>query len=142
MLAIVLLVVAVSGYLIGYELQAMQHALGGMLHDPQAWTQAATDRGTFGCLISGGGCFGAAGSPLFDLVFLGILHDRNGLRLWVAVPIGYVMSRCEFRGKSLIDAVLDVDCFAAVSGGNLFVDAVQRIHLNGLRTFLFLIDRA
>ena len=30
------------------------------------------------------------------------------LCLWVAVPIGYVMSRFNFRGKNLIDAVLDI----------------------------------
>ena len=30
------------------------------------------------------------------------------LSLWVAVPIGYVMSRFEFRGKTLVDAVLDI----------------------------------
>ena len=30
------------------------------------------------------------------------------LSLWVAVPIGYVMSRYEFRGKNLIDAILDI----------------------------------
>ena len=30
------------------------------------------------------------------------------LALWVAVPIGYLMSRYEFRGKGLLDAVLDI----------------------------------
>ena len=30
------------------------------------------------------------------------------LALWVSVPIGYLMSRFQFPGKSLIDAVLDV----------------------------------
>ena len=30
------------------------------------------------------------------------------LALWVSVPIGYLMSRHQFRGKSLIDAVLDI----------------------------------
>ncbi len=30
------------------------------------------------------------------------------LALWVAVPIGYLMSRFQFRGKPLIDAVLDI----------------------------------
>lgn len=30
------------------------------------------------------------------------------LALWVAVPIGYLMSRFDFRGKPLIDAVLDI----------------------------------
>jgi molybdate transport system permease protein len=30
------------------------------------------------------------------------------LSLWVAVPIGYVMSRFEFCGKTLVDAMLDV----------------------------------
>ena len=30
------------------------------------------------------------------------------LCLWVAVPIGYVMSRFEFRGKNVVDAVLDI----------------------------------
>ena len=30
------------------------------------------------------------------------------LSVWVAVPIGYLMSRFEFRGKSLIDAILDI----------------------------------
>lgn len=28
--------------------------------------------------------------------------------LWIAVPIGYLLSRFEFRGKSLLDAVLDI----------------------------------
>lgn len=28
--------------------------------------------------------------------------------LWVAVPIGYLMSRHEFRGKTLLDAILDI----------------------------------
>ncbi len=28
--------------------------------------------------------------------------------LWVAVPIGYLMSRFEFRGKALVDAILDI----------------------------------
>ena len=30
------------------------------------------------------------------------------LSLWVAVPIGYLMSRHEFRGKTFIDALLDI----------------------------------
>lgn len=30
------------------------------------------------------------------------------LSLWVAIPIGYLMSRFEFRGKGLIDSLLDV----------------------------------
>lgn len=30
------------------------------------------------------------------------------LSLWVAVPIGYLLSRFRFRGKSLLDAVLDI----------------------------------
>ncbi len=30
------------------------------------------------------------------------------LALWVAVPIGYLMSRFSFRGKAFIDAVLDI----------------------------------
>ena len=30
------------------------------------------------------------------------------LSVWVAVPLGYLMSRYDFRGKGLIDAVLDV----------------------------------
>jgi molybdate transport system permease protein len=30
------------------------------------------------------------------------------LALWVAVPLGYLMSRFEFRGKSLLDAILDI----------------------------------
>jgi len=30
------------------------------------------------------------------------------LSLWVAVPLGYLLSRCHFRGKGLLDAVLDI----------------------------------
>ena len=30
------------------------------------------------------------------------------ISLWVAVPIGYLMSRFEFRGKALVDAMLDI----------------------------------
>lgn len=30
------------------------------------------------------------------------------LSLWVAVPIAYLLSRVEFRGKNLIDAILDI----------------------------------
>jgi len=30
------------------------------------------------------------------------------LALWVAVPVGYLMSRVEFRGKNLVDAILDI----------------------------------
>jgi molybdate transport system permease protein len=30
------------------------------------------------------------------------------LSLWVAVPLGYLMSRFEFRGKHLLDAILDI----------------------------------
>lgn len=30
------------------------------------------------------------------------------LSLWVAVPVGYLMARLEFRGKGLIDALLDI----------------------------------
>ncbi len=30
------------------------------------------------------------------------------LAIWVAVPIGYLMSRIEFPGKNLVDAVLDI----------------------------------
>ena len=30
------------------------------------------------------------------------------LSLWVAVPIGYLMSRVEFRGKAIVDAILDI----------------------------------
>ncbi|MBT3380133.1 MAG: ABC transporter permease [Lentisphaerae bacterium] len=30
------------------------------------------------------------------------------LSLWVAVPIGYLMSRFEFRGKAIVDALLDI----------------------------------
>lgn len=32
----------------------------------------------------------------------------TALSLWVAVPIGYLMSRFQFRGKSLVDTVLDI----------------------------------
>ena len=30
------------------------------------------------------------------------------LSLWVSIPIGYLMSRFHFRGKNLIDAILDI----------------------------------
>ncbi len=30
------------------------------------------------------------------------------LSLWVAVPAGYLLSRCEFRGKALLDALFDI----------------------------------
>lgn len=30
------------------------------------------------------------------------------LSLWVAVPIGYLLARTEFRGKNLLDAILDI----------------------------------
>src|SRR4051794_26799986 len=30
------------------------------------------------------------------------------LSLWVAVPLGYLLSRAEFRGKALVDTVLDI----------------------------------
>lgn len=30
------------------------------------------------------------------------------LSLWVAVPVGYVMSRVQFRGKAVVDAMLDI----------------------------------
>ena len=30
------------------------------------------------------------------------------LSLWVAVPLGYLLSRCQFPGKGLLDAVLDI----------------------------------
>ncbi len=30
------------------------------------------------------------------------------LSLWVAIPIGYVMSRFKFRGKAIIDTILDI----------------------------------
>src|SRR5439155_949757 len=30
------------------------------------------------------------------------------IALWVAVPIGYLMSRCEFPGKAWLDALLDL----------------------------------
>lgn len=30
------------------------------------------------------------------------------LSLWVAVPVGYVMSRTSFRGKAVVDAILDI----------------------------------
>ena len=33
------------------------------------------------------------------------------LSLWVAVPIGYLMSRVEFRGKTLLDSMLDIPIF-------------------------------
>jgi molybdate transport system permease protein len=33
------------------------------------------------------------------------------LSLWVAIPIGYLMSRWNFRGKALIDAILDIPIF-------------------------------
>jgi molybdate transport system permease protein len=33
------------------------------------------------------------------------------MSLWVAVPVGYLLSRVEFRGKSLVDAILDVPIF-------------------------------
>ena len=33
------------------------------------------------------------------------------MSLWVAIPIGYLLSRVDFRGKSLIDALLDVPIF-------------------------------
>ncbi len=32
----------------------------------------------------------------------------TGLSLLVAVPLGYLLARCSFRGKSLVDAILDV----------------------------------
>jgi molybdate transport system permease protein len=30
------------------------------------------------------------------------------LALWVSVPIAYLMSRCDFRGKQLVDAIVDI----------------------------------
>ncbi len=30
------------------------------------------------------------------------------LSLWVAIPVGYVMSRCQFPGRNLVDAILDI----------------------------------
>ena len=30
------------------------------------------------------------------------------LSVWVAIPLGYLLSRYEFRGKSLLDAILDI----------------------------------
>ncbi|PCJ52161.1 MAG: molybdenum ABC transporter permease [Planctomycetota bacterium] len=30
------------------------------------------------------------------------------LCLWVAIPIGYILSRYEFRGKSILDSILDI----------------------------------
>ncbi|MBI3830064.1 MAG: ABC transporter permease [Planctomycetes bacterium] len=30
------------------------------------------------------------------------------ISLWVAVPLGYLMSRFEFRGKNLLDSILDI----------------------------------
>ncbi len=30
------------------------------------------------------------------------------ISLWIAVPLGYLMSRREFRGKGLVDAILDI----------------------------------
>ena len=33
------------------------------------------------------------------------------LALWVAIPIGYLMSRYEFRGKAVVDAILDIPIF-------------------------------
>jgi molybdate transport system permease protein len=33
------------------------------------------------------------------------------LALWVAIPIGYLMSRFEFRGKAVVDAMLDIPIF-------------------------------
>lgn len=30
------------------------------------------------------------------------------MSLWVAVPVGYLMSRYEFRGKTLLDSILDI----------------------------------
>jgi len=30
------------------------------------------------------------------------------LALWVAIPIGYLLSRVDFRGKNLVDAILDI----------------------------------
>jgi molybdate transport system permease protein len=33
------------------------------------------------------------------------------MSLWVAVPVGYLMSRVDFRGKTLVDAILDIPIF-------------------------------
>jgi molybdate transport system permease protein len=33
------------------------------------------------------------------------------LSLWVAIPIGYLLSRVDFPGKSLVDAILDIPIF-------------------------------
>ncbi len=33
------------------------------------------------------------------------------LSLWVAIPIGYLLSRVEFRGKAFVDTVLDIPIF-------------------------------
>jgi molybdate transport system permease protein len=30
------------------------------------------------------------------------------MSLWVAVPLGYLLARCEFRGKTLLDTLLDI----------------------------------
>jgi molybdate transport system permease protein len=30
------------------------------------------------------------------------------MSLWVAVPLGYLMARCEFRGKAVIDVLIDI----------------------------------
>ena len=46
-------------------------------------------------------------------VWLSVLSSTVSaiLSLWVAIPLGYLLSRVEFRGKNLLDAVLDIPIF-------------------------------
>ena len=46
-------------------------------------------------------------------VWLSVLSSTVAaiLSLWVAIPLGYLMSRVDFRGKNFLDAVLDIPIF-------------------------------
>lgn len=78
--------------------------------DPVLDPQYAADHPVIATLIDNA-LFAALANPdIQDSLMLSLISSTitTILALWVAIPIGYLMARFDFRGKALIDAVLDI----------------------------------
>ena len=108
--AIVMLVIAVSGYLVGYEYAALQAAWSGQFSDPALWQGEGQPTAWDIWLVESPVGAALAQPEVRYSIWFSLLSCTIAAvcALWVAVPIGYLMSRCHFRGKAVIDAILDI----------------------------------
>ena len=100
----IFLVLAMLGASIGYAF------LNRELSDPVVSAEFAQQHPTLARLSANPICVALADPNIQYSIALSLISCATTTIscLWVAVPIGYVMSRYDFRGKNLIDAVLDI----------------------------------